>query len=376
MTEINTNKKNLDIEVLRAYAILITFIAHVGVLNPTWSSWTTFFWLGGGVDLFFSISGFLITSLLLKDLGSEVPFRKIAISFWVRRAFRLWPAALFWSTLTLALTFAFDLSASFGPRRAMIDSWIFGTLNLQNLYIWRVGAVESPTLLWHYWSLSLEEQFYIFLPFLLLLTKHRKHLIIPAIAIALYQTVQIRPWGSLLWFIRSDALFLGVAIGLIWHYYRPTISKLVNQINRKTLVVLFTLALPLPIVLAKTSLSPYYMGFVAISSGFVVLLASANLDLTAHTGKLRTTAIYIGSRSYSIYLVHNPVLGLIREISLKSGLTELTSAPDKIAALIIALVLTMLLAEFSFKVVEAPLRNYGSKISRRIFYRQTAATAN
>ncbi len=368
MSKVEHHEKNLDIEVLRAYAITITVIAHLGLLVPEWYRWTTYFWLGGGVDLFFCISGFLITGSLLNAFERQHSFAALAASFWIRRVFRLWPAALFWSTLTLLLTLLFDLSRTFGPPDAMLKSWFFGLLNLQNLYIWQVAAIVDPnpaTPLWHYWSLSLEEQFYFILPLVLFIAARGRFLIYLAIVLALYQAIQIRPWGSLAWFTRSDALLLGTALGLSWHYHRAVLEKLAQQVGARRLGYLMLSCLSLPVLLSKPSFSPYFMGLVAISSSLVVFFASFDLNLLGQHGLFRTVAVYIGARSYSIYLIHYPVLGFVREICLSLGITDLVSEFHRMLALAGALILTLILAEFSFRFVETPLRNKGVALARR-----------
>jgi peptidoglycan/LPS O-acetylase OafA/YrhL len=367
MTPSENQKKNLDIEVLRAYAIVITFVAHLGLLNPAWYKWTTYFWLGGGVDLFFCISGFLITSSLMNAINKQNGFLPFAGSFWTRRLFRLWPAAILWATITLVISLYFEVSRTFGSQENMINSWIFGMLNIQNLYIWVVGDSANSTPLWHYWSLSLEEQFYIILPIVLFLSPNRRILIIPVLAAAVYQSTQIRPWGTLLWFIRSDALLYGTFIALIWHYYPQRIAPIFSSKNKKFLQIALLVCAPLPIITAKISWSPYYMGLVAITSSMVILLCSANMNLTGTNSRWRTLAIYIGSRSYSIYLVHNPIFAIVREAFMKSGYTDLTLETDRIVAAITAFLLTGIFAEISYRIVETPLRNYGARLSTAKF---------
>ncbi|WP_420837867.1 acyltransferase family protein [Bradyrhizobium zhanjiangense] len=86
------------------------------------------FLAGGGVDLFFAISGFLIVGQLLELRDSAHSFPAYARMFWMRRVFRLWPVALFWSCITLGIAVAThekDLAELF-------RTWVFATLNLEN----------------------------------------------------------------------------------------------------------------------------------------------------------------------------------------------------------------------------------------------------
>ncbi|KJZ38044.1 hypothetical protein VC33_10970 [Pseudomonas fluorescens] len=357
-------KKNLDIEVMRAYAITITIIAHLGLLNPTWDSWTGYFWLGGGVDLFFCISGFLITSSLLLSLSSKQSFISYAGEFWIRRLFRLWPAALLWATVTLIISEVFDVSKTFGPQEDVRLSWIYGVLNVENIYIWASHLTTKPTPIWHYWSLSLEEQFYLVLPILLFFSSIRKYVIALMLSFAVYQSTHVRPWGELLWFIRSDALIYGSLIAFAWHYRSAAINNIFSYGKKLHWQIAFAVALPMPVLLSKISLSPYYMGLVAASAGLVIFMCSANRNFTGDSGRIKNTLVYIGSRSYSIYLIHFPMFAITRELCLNFGVSELTTEPAKVIATAIAMTATLLLSEVSFKFVETPLRNFGRRRSQ------------
>lgn len=361
-------KQILDIEAFRAYAISITFVAHLGSLIPEWNEWIGYFWLGGGVDLFFCVSGFLITRQLLDALEANQSFWLYAKSFWVRRIFRLWPAACFWATLVIFISFFFDVARSFGNQELVFKSWFYGVINLENIYIYDCASANplcQGTPLWHYWSLSLEEQFYLLLPFILFFTSYRKQLIWPFLAIAVLQAFSIRPWGKLLWFIRSDALLYGAIIALGWHYYSEVLSSTLAR-GRRWLwqIILISLAILL-IVLARQAITPYYMGLVAATSGALVLIVSVNADFIVRGTVAKWFSLYVGSRSYSIYLVHLPVLLIFREILLNTGFLDLSRTHSQIMAAILALMATLLLAEFSFKVIESPMLRFGRRLSRK-----------
>lgn len=144
-----------DIDGLRAVAIIPVILFHLGVG-----------WLRGGylgVDVFFVISGFLITSILLREMAAgQFSFRR----FWSRRVRRILPALLLVTAATLAVTWAMV----FPPDRPDIGRQAVATLlSFANFYFWRHAnnywgpqAEDSPFL--HAWSLAVEEQFYILFP--------------------------------------------------------------------------------------------------------------------------------------------------------------------------------------------------------------------
>lgn len=365
--DLSNQRKNLDIELFRGYAIAITLVAHFGALIPEYNAWLGYFWLGGGVDLFFSISGFLITRSLLESLEANTSFLAYANLFWIRRVFRLWPAALFWSSIALTVSIFFNVERSFGDRESVLNSWFFGTLNIENLYIY-VCANQNPpcgkTPLWNYWSLSLEEQFYLLLPFILFFIGRRKLLIWPCLIIAVYQATSVRPWGSLLWFIRSDALMYGTVIALGWHYYHSAFESVFRRPPRWCLQALLSILSVLLIVVARNDVSRHYHGLVAVTAGFMVLVASQDGRLFTASRVSRFAANYIGSRSYSLYLVHMPVFSIVREITLNFGLLDIVANEQhRIYAIALGLAVALMLTEFSFRFIESPLRTFGRRIS-------------
>ncbi|MEZ2309416.1 acyltransferase family protein [Paraburkholderia sp. RCC_158] len=119
-----------DIQILRGVAVLMTVGTHLFWL-VTWgpATWLitlhSYFSLGTGVDLFFVISGFVITTDILKRLpqtGSAVSYWSEVGKFWVRRVFRIWPTAWFWLAAILLFTVFFNRSGVFGSFRANFAS--------------------------------------------------------------------------------------------------------------------------------------------------------------------------------------------------------------------------------------------------------------
>ena len=158
--------KNQDIEALRAVAVIFTVLCHLIDLVTWKGDWTALFpkinyW--GGVDLFFCISGFVIAGSLIRQQrpGS---FRDFAVPFYIRRIFRIWPPALFWLGVSLLATIVFNSSLAFGHFKSVLGDATAAALQVANFYYMScTGDCGKEAV---YWSLSLEEQFYLIFPFL------------------------------------------------------------------------------------------------------------------------------------------------------------------------------------------------------------------
>ncbi|MDP9080930.1 MAG: acyltransferase [Bacteroidota bacterium] len=153
---------------LRAIAIIIVLLGHMLIGKP----WVDYFPGGIGVDIFFVISGFLITTLLLKEKinNGKVSFKK----FYVRRILRIFPVAYLYLFCLLILNYVFDLHTTL--RMFLTAGLYLGNFPIQRGSNWQTA---------HFWSLAVEEQFYLFFPFILVKSINRYLLIVSIILITL-----------------------------------------------------------------------------------------------------------------------------------------------------------------------------------------------
>jgi peptidoglycan/LPS O-acetylase OafA/YrhL len=157
---------------LRAVAFLLVFLIHTDYLNFGWV----------GVQLFFVLSGFLITGILL-DMKEYLPKKEYYIKFYGRRFLRIFPLYYFYLLLMTGLT-SWLKSLAFRPvkMQVFLDQMPYAAVYVYNFF-YASNQFEHTALLEHFWSLSVEEQFYIFWPLLIMLTptKHVKKLFLGAI---------------------------------------------------------------------------------------------------------------------------------------------------------------------------------------------------
>jgi peptidoglycan/LPS O-acetylase OafA/YrhL len=210
-----------DVEVLRAFAVIFVLFNHLSTTMPYTQQWYwhvyKYFTFWGGVDLFFAISGFVIARDLLNRLshapsGMALP---TFIAFWLRRIWRIYPAAWAWLALMLVLTLAYNKSGHFGSFRSNFGDTVAAVAQVANLHFYGCGkGLPGATcgINGIYWSLSLEEQFYLILPAALLLPK--RWLVITLSALLFVQIITPREIGDLSWNLRTDALIIGVLIAI------------------------------------------------------------------------------------------------------------------------------------------------------------------
>lgn len=336
----------------RAISILFVMMFHdalhrVGAFSDAW-----FFKNGDvGVDVFFAISGILICSRLLAE---EQRFGSISLRhFYIRRAFRILPPAILYLLVIAALS-ALAIIPHVGK------DW-FGALFFYRNYTRLMGThlVYSGWFTVHFWSLSVEEHFYLLLPAVLVLTRKKHRLkvfsaLILLVAISLAVQLRHRSWESLHFHtdLRLDSLFIPAMIAVL--IQRETIRSWFQRVGRFWPVILaalfvlitwtpknfgheFGLALLMPFLLLGTILNPQSM-------------LSRFLELPP----LR----FVGRISYSLYLWQE-VFFVGHFLPKAATLGWLQRLPlDYLTPFACALV--------SYYLLEKPAMHYGHKLAARV----------
>jgi peptidoglycan/LPS O-acetylase OafA/YrhL len=279
-----------DIQGLRAVAVLLVVLAHAGVPHLQ----------GGfiGVDVFFVLSGYLITGLLL---GGSLSLG----TFYVRRARRILPAAV----LTLVVT---DLVArhllNFVRARDAVSDSLWAALFGANVHFAQQATdyfsqAQPPSPFQHFWTLSVEEQFYLVWPALLALLLVRRRVLLPAVvalgavslAWSIYDTAASPVTAYFSTFARAWELALGAALA-IWSPRAPEALGRLGLAAIGTAAVLYSSATPFP-------------GYAALLPAVGAALVIAGRAHWLTWSPLR----YVGDRSYAFYLWHWPVLIIAAE---------------------------------------------------------------
>jgi peptidoglycan/LPS O-acetylase OafA/YrhL len=344
---------------LRAIAVAGVFVYHARID-----------WLPGGflgVDLFFVLSGYLITSLLLVewDARNRIDVRR----FWWRRVRRLLPA-LFVVVLAALILAAIFARGDLGPTRSdAVSSLLYYTnwhLILANhSYFARMG---NPSLLQHLWSLAVEEQFYLVWPLVLvaalvLLGRRRlPFLVIAGIAgsaAAMWLLYNPERDPSRVYYgtdTRAFLLLMGILLALVW----PVFQRMRRGLP---LLELFGVAGLVGTVLLFRQMhdfSPtlYRGGDLAAAFCFVVLIAAVAHPATGIGRALGVAPLrWVGERSYGIYLWHLPIIVLLAGVNARPGPGILTAE--------VAIVLAA--AALSFRYIEEPIRSgrVGERLAAR-----------
>lgn len=376
----NSNGRIDDIEVLRAVAILITIAGHLQYVfpwgNSTLRSADLNFGLWSGVDLFFAISGFVIARDLLSRLDkaqdNEV-FWRASFAFWIRRIYRIWPTSWLWITILTIVSLTSWPHHSGDKAVGPLADFSAIALQVANFHFWSClngGAPNQCGNAYVWWSLSLEEQFYILLPLAALL--FRKKLPYALGIVVLVQIFIPRPVFSLLWSVRTDAICLGVLLAIFSRHpiYKIVEPRFMEKRHFAVLVVavLIFLLVDLPSTLAgKIGVVPFSTGLVAIVSVALVLIASYNKGYIARSQTLKVVLMWVGSRSYAIYLIHAVVTPITRIIWSYIEPSGTVFGPNYTLRFFAVWLLLMLsLSELNYRFIEVPLRRKGRIFARNM----------
>ncbi len=371
-----------DIEVLRAFAIIFVIMHHFNggfsrfVTGSFVNQFYSYFNGSVGVDLFFGISGFVIARSLLPSLWActdATGKRQTIYSFWIRRMSRLFPAAWLWLGLILVFQVFFNDSNVFGNLKENLWSTVagvfqFANVRLANAFMNQSGYGASFV----YWSLSLEEQFYFVFPLLALLPK--RWLAAALAVIIAYQLFSPRSIWEMMF--RTDALCSGALLAIM--HESKACQRFLNVLRRRVLVltVLFPVLLCILVVSSSDSYkvtfnyysgdyySFYYYSVVTVVAFLIVLIASLNIDLAKRILPFHGVFMWIGSRSYGLYLIHVPLNFAIRELCFNLGITV---SNYLIPLTLLNIVLLGAIAQLNFTWIEQPFRQRGAAFAREKF---------
>lgn len=304
------HRRSKAIDILRAVAVLLVFGRHMTPcpesVSPTLHALTSVWHQGGwvGVDLFFVLSGFLVSGLLFQE--HEKYGRISGGRFLVRRGFKIYPG--FW-VLTLARVAVDRLRHNQRPGGQLAAEVLF----FQNY---------QHGMWWHTWSLAVEEHFYLLLVILLVVLSSRRRVHPFATIPGIFVAVSVLCLGLRLvtpyypfdeyrslypTHLRIDSLFFGVFLSYIAHFHRAGFVSVTRRYRIALLcagALLFLPAFVLPLdnsrLLNTFGLTLFYI------AGGCLLMGALSFDIPERG--IAAAMAFVGSRSYSIYLWHVTVL--------------------------------------------------------------------
>ncbi|HUJ55226.1 MAG TPA: acyltransferase family protein [Gaiellaceae bacterium] len=342
---------------LRALAVTGVFLYHARLD-----------WLPGGflgVDLFFVLSGYLITSLLLVEWESRhvIDLRR----FWLRRARRLFPAVVVVVLVSLILAAVFardDLTRTRGDALSAIFYYTnWHEIIASHSYFAQVGR---PSLLQNLWSLAVEEQFYVVWPLLLVaglvLLGRRRFALVAAAGIAASAAEMWLLYNpedpSRVYYgtdTRAQLLLMGILLALLW----PYVERIGRWLPLLELAGVSALVATIVLFREMEDFNPtlYRGGDLAAAFCFVVLIAAVAHQESRIGRAIGWTPLrWIGARSYGMYLWHFPIIELTRP-----GVDVSWTGPQLV---VVQAALVVIAAELSYHFVEQPIRT--GRLQRRL----------
>jgi peptidoglycan/LPS O-acetylase OafA/YrhL len=351
-----------DIDGLRALAVLSVLFYHLDF--PLHGGFV-------GVDIFFTISGFLIGSIVLQQTANGT---FTFAGFYERRIRRIFPALFVMLFATMVLAYAYMLPLEFV---AFSKSLVAAAFSASNVYFWlQSGYFDAPASeipLLHTWSLAIEEQFYIFLPITLVLLRRfspgRINLVVCLLAVisflvAVYGAYRFPSATFYLLHTRAWELLLGIMLAL------PGFPKLRGSVARNAAGVMGG-ALILPALLLYRSWIPF-PGLAALppclGTALIIYAGESGPNIVGRFLSLKPF-VFVGLISYSLYLWHWPLV-----VFYKFGFTVFAGL-DHHESQALLLALSVALGVLSWRFVETPIRSRRWTIRRpALFGAAIAAT--
>ncbi|MEW7994997.1 MAG: acyltransferase [gamma proteobacterium symbiont of Ctena orbiculata] len=343
-------KYRAEIDGLRALAVVPVILFHAG-----------FELFGGGfvgVDVFFVISGYLITTILIEEIENK---RFSIVNFYERRARRILPALFFVMLVCIPFAWIWMLPSQ---MKDFSQSLVAVSLFASNILFWRESgyfdsaAEEKPLL--HTWSLAVEEQYYVLFPiFLILAWRFGKNRVFWMIVVMAAISLLLSEWG---WRNKAAANFY-LAPTRAWELFAGSIAAFIVQkqgVQKNNPLATLGLAAIIFSIFFYDETTPFPSVYALVPViGVVLLVLYAEKDTLA--AKILSTKgfVGIGLISYSAYLWHQPLFAFAK--------IQSESAPSDLI-LILLVVSSLILAYFSWQFVEMPFRNKNTVTRKRVFF--------
>lgn len=349
-----------DIDGLRAIAVLSVIAFHVSPAR----------FKGGfvGVDIFFVISGFLISSIIYGELESH---KFSIVEFYVRRIRRIYPALFLVLSSVCVAGWIFLLPSDFVALGKQI---LGGSTFSANFVLWWQSGYFAPEAelkpLLHLWSLGVEEQYYLAFP-LICMTFYRARsrwklpvaFLVTAVLSMLVNVKFVANYSAATYFLphsRLWELLVGAGVSLFMHR-----NSQINQESRllekwKNWIGLVGLTFLLASILGIDQFAPY-PGWWALlpTTGAVLVIVAGQTSLVNRYILSYKPVVFVGLISYPLYLWHWPILSFIRVADGFSGIE--ISRPQKSLMIITA----FLLAYLTYRFIELPIRKIKQQEKRR-----------
>ena len=334
-----------EIDGLRAIAVITVILYHAGITSFS----------GGyvGVDIFFVISGFLIFRLILDELSSGV----FSFSnFYQRRIKRILPALFLVIFISIIPAYLILIPEDFAEfSRSIIATSLF----VPNILFWRETGYFNSDVdlkpLIHTWSLGVEEQFYIFFPFVLFLIYRfaRNYLILFFMIIAIASFLMAehfvlnKPAATFyLLPTRIWEFLCGGMLAMLFNRYKIPPA---NTFFAETVMIIGIVLIGFAVFTFDRSTPVPSVYLLVPILGTMLLLLFGEQDTIVGSLLRSRVFVFLGLTSYSTYLWHQPILALVRQQSL--------NAPGTLA-IILCLLATFLLGFLSWRYFEVPIRRY------------------
>ena len=351
---------NPGIDGLRAIAVLAVIAYHSGMTRFS----------GGflGVEIFFVISGYLITALLLGEY--EANDRIDLKRFWNRRARRLFPALIAYIAGATAL--AYITARDVIPTKGEILTAIGYIYNWFSIFqdVSYTDGFERKNFFHHLWSLAVEEQFYLFWPLLLwgLLAVAGKRaafvLVIGGIVgSSVLRWILYEPFADPLRVYygtdtRASALLIGAAVAFLWRPWQSEKQSITTpNVSSKVVVLVIGAASVAGLIWANMHYALFYpyidslfRGGMLLTSVLTALVIAVCVTPQSLLGKILGIRAmqWIGKRSYGLYLWHWPVFQLTRP--------RVDVDMDGWQLFLIRIIITLIIVEISYQIIERPIR--------------------